>query len=79
MLLPLALTFDAAVQTGADFAAALTVETTPARDVAGLVVSECGAVLRQACDLDLVTDDSAVLQLKESNVIPTQQNIKLFF
>lgn len=72
------MTFDAAVQTGADCAAALTVETTPACDVARLVVSECGAVLWQACDLDLVIDDSAVLQLKESNVIPTQQHIKLF-
>lgn len=70
--------FDAAVEMGADFAAALTVETTPACDVAGLVVSECGAMLWQACDLDLVINDSAVLQPKESNVIPTQQNIKLF-
>lgn len=55
----------------ADVAAGLTVETTPACDIAGLAVGESSAMLWQASWLNLVIDDSTFLQLKQGNVIPT--------
>lgn len=55
----------------ADLAAGLTVETTPACDIARLVVGECCTVLWQASQLDFVIDNSTFLQLEQGNVIPT--------
>lgn len=55
----------------ADLAAGLTVETTPACDVAGLVVGQSRTVLWQASRLNFVIDNSTLLQLKQGDVIPT--------
>lgn len=52
-----------------DLAAGLTVETTPACDVARLVVGERRTVLWQASQLDFVTDSSTFLQLEQGSVI----------
>lgn len=53
------------------FVCGLTVETTPACDVARLVVGECRTGLWQASQLDFVTDSSTFLQLEQGNVIAT--------
>lgn len=50
--------------------AGLTVETTPACDVAGLVVGESRTLLWQASQLNLVIDNSTFLQFEQGNVIP---------
>lgn len=55
----------------ADLVAGLTVETTPACDIAGLVVGERSTMLWQASRLNFVIDNSIFLQLKQGNVIPT--------
>lgn len=58
----------------ADMVTDLTVETTPTRDVAGLVVGEGSTMLWQASRLNLVIENSTFLQFKQGYVIPTLQD-----
>lgn len=56
----------------AGLAADLTVETTPACYITGLVVGKSSTMLWQAGQLNFIIDHSALLQLKQGDIVPIQ-------